>query len=67
MAVLRQPQGISVSVEPKVLDFEKIGEEKRFKVTFEAKEEVEGYVFGELIWSDGRHHVTSPIAVAVSS
>nr|GMC55496.1 subtilisin-like protease SBT5.4 [Ipomoea batatas] len=67
VAVLRQPQGISVSVEPKVLDFKKIGEEKRFKVTFEAKEDVEGYVFGELIWSDGRHHVTSPIAVAVSS
>nr|GLL17369.1 subtilisin-like protease SBT5.4 [Ipomoea trifida] len=67
VAVLRQPQGISVSVEPKVLNFEKIGEEKRFKVTFEAKEDVEGYVFGELIWSDGRHHVTSPIAVAVSS
>ena len=59
------PTGISVKVEPKRLKFEKINEEKTFKVTLEVKGDVEGgdYVFGRLIWSDGEHYVRSPIVV----
>ncbi|XP_058083287.1 subtilisin-like protease SBT5.3 [Magnolia sinica] len=62
------PPGISVSVKPMSLKFEKIGEEKTFKVSLLAKEGgVAGdYVFGKLIWSDGKHYVRSPIAVKVA-
>ena len=59
------PSGISVKVEPNRLKFEKINEEKTFKVTLEAKRDDEdgGYVFGRLIWTDGEHYVRSPIVV----
>ncbi|KAG5232117.1 subtilisin protease family protein [Salix suchowensis] len=50
---IRNPTGVSVSVEPEKLEFKKIGEEKAFT----------DYVFGELIWSDRKHHVRSPIVV----
>ncbi|EEF37795.1 subtilisin-like protease SBT5.3 [Ricinus communis] len=62
---IRKPTGISVSVEPEILNFREIGEEKTFKVTlkgkkFKARKE---YVFGELTWSDSIHRVRSPIVV----
>ncbi|KAL2483822.1 Subtilisin-like protease SBT5.4 [Forsythia ovata] len=64
-ARIRQPPGFSVSLEPKSLKFEKIGEEKTFKLIIEAKAgTATDYVFGELLWSDGKHYVRSPIAVA---
>ncbi|CAA0818033.1 Subtilisin-like protease SBT5.4, partial [Striga hermonthica] len=74
---IRHPPGFRVSVEPNVLEFEKIGEEKVFRVTIKDKRSgvsVERddyaalfgaerpYSFGELMWSDGRHYVRSPIA-----
>ncbi|KAK8939771.1 Subtilisin-like protease [Platanthera guangdongensis] len=65
VARVRNPSGITVAVEPKSLSFGKIGEEKTFQVTLAtnnghvAKE----YVFGSLIWSDGKHYVRSPITV----
>ncbi|XP_058083784.1 subtilisin-like protease SBT5.3 isoform X2 [Magnolia sinica] len=63
------PPGISVSVKPMSLKFEKIGEEKTFKVSLQAKEGsgvADDYVFGKLIWSDGKHYVRSPIVVKVA-
>ena len=59
------PSGISVKVEPNTLKFEKINEEKTFKVILEAKRDGKGgeYVFGRLIWSDGEHYVRGPIVV----
>ncbi|KAK9267253.1 hypothetical protein L1049_009675 [Liquidambar formosana] len=59
------PSGIRVKVEPERLKFDKVNQEKMFKVTLEAKEEDEegDYVFGRLTWSDGQHHVRSPIVV----
>ncbi|XAR65674.1 Tripeptidyl-peptidase II, partial [Bertholletia excelsa] len=64
-ARIRQPAGVSVTVKPKVLKFEKIGEKKSFKLTFKNKyNNLKGYVFGELLWSDGKHNVRSPIVVA---
>ncbi|KAL5981527.1 hypothetical protein ACLOJK_015589 [Asimina triloba] len=64
-AKVTAPPGIDVSVQPKSLKFEKMNEEKTFKVSLQAKEgRVTGdYVFGKLIWSDGIHHVGSPIVV----
>ncbi|CAA0828568.1 Subtilisin-like protease SBT5.4 [Striga hermonthica] len=62
-ASIRHPPGFRASVEPNVLEFEKIGEEKVFRVTIKATKEgvKRGYSFGELLWSDGRHFVRSPI------
>ncbi|XP_058083435.1 subtilisin-like protease SBT5.3 [Magnolia sinica] len=64
-ARIHAPPGISVSVKPMSLKFEKIGEEKTFKVSLQAKEGgvVGEYAFGKLIWSDGKHYVRSPIVV----
>ncbi|KDP32632.1 hypothetical protein JCGZ_13182 [Jatropha curcas] len=64
-ANVKAPHGVSVLVEPKCLEFEKTGEEKIFKVALKSlvKNEVKDYVFGKLIWSDGKHYVRSPIVV----
>ncbi|XP_031284041.1 subtilisin-like protease SBT5.3 isoform X1 [Pistacia vera] len=63
---VKKPAGISVSVEPKSLEFSKVGEEKSFNVSLEIKKAkaAKNYVFGELIWSDDKQHqVRSPIVV----
>ncbi|KAH9611864.1 hypothetical protein KSS87_019543 [Heliosperma pusillum] len=59
-------KGVSVSVEPKVLEFKKVGEVQEFSVTFTAKKGLKKgeYVFGHLAWTDGKHHVRSPITVS---
>ncbi|KAJ7946477.1 Subtilisin-like protease [Quillaja saponaria] len=64
-AHIRQPSEISISVEPNVLKFDNIGEEKSFKVTIKAKGEdtLAENVFGGLTWTDGKHYVRSPIIV----
>ncbi|XP_022952697.1 subtilisin-like protease SBT5.3 [Cucurbita moschata] len=66
-AKIRKPAGISVSVKPKKLSFTRLGEELSFKVLMKVKEGNVGrkknYVYGDLIWSDGKHHVRSPIVV----
>ncbi|KAF3451915.1 hypothetical protein FNV43_RR08011 [Rhamnella rubrinervis] len=72
-----KPAGVSVCVEPNVLKFENIGEEKSFKVTLkpegsrkalQAKKSgvPKRYVFGGLNWSDGKHYVRTPIVVAAA-
>ncbi|KAJ9176734.1 hypothetical protein P3X46_012016 [Hevea brasiliensis] len=60
-----KPTGFSISVEPEVLKFNKVGEEKSFRVTLKSKQSSarKDYVFGELIWSDNQHYVRSPIVV----
>nr|CAD1826634.1 unnamed protein product [Ananas comosus var. bracteatus] len=62
---VEEPRGVSVLVEPTSLKFDKVDEEKKFKVIFKAKERnLRGeYVFGRIIWSDGKHFVRSPIVV----
>ncbi|XP_077237514.1 subtilisin-like protease SBT5.3 [Tasmannia lanceolata] len=61
----RAPKNVVVSVQPKSLKFEKIGEEKMFKVSLRPKKGglIDEYSFGRLIWSDGVHYVRSPIVV----
>ncbi|XP_017978373.1 PREDICTED: subtilisin-like protease SBT5.4 [Theobroma cacao] len=69
-ACVCEPFGISVSVEPSSLQFENIGEEKGFKLTLKAKGDGaanKDYVFGALTWTDGKHYVRSPIAVAAAA
>ncbi|KAI5340006.1 hypothetical protein L3X38_019280 [Prunus dulcis] len=67
-ARIQNPDGISVSVEPNKLEFKKIGEEKSFKLLLQVKDAkaAKNYVFGKLIWSDGKHYVRSPIVVKVA-
>ncbi|KAL3519246.1 hypothetical protein ACH5RR_017395 [Cinchona calisaya] len=65
-AHIRKPAGVWVTVDPPTLTFEKIGQEKSFKLTLKAKAHmhVGSDKFGELTWSDGHHYVRSPIVVA---
>ncbi|XP_060958821.1 subtilisin-like protease SBT5.3 isoform X2 [Cannabis sativa] len=64
-AKIKNPTGVVVSVKPESLKFKRVGEEKKFKVTLMLKKlkAAKDYAFGELIWSDGKHHVRSPIVV----
>ncbi|PWA90026.1 peptidase S8, subtilisin-related protein [Artemisia annua] len=65
---IKNPAGISVDVNPKVLTFAKKGDVQKFEMTVKVHgKNVKGYVFGELIWSDAnKHHVRSPIVVSVA-
>lgn len=61
---VQKPSGISVTVEPRSLKFKKIGEEKSYNVTLRIKAKAaKDYVFGNLVWSDTKHYVRSPIVV----
>lgn len=64
-SLIRKPTGVSISVEPEMLKFNKVGEEKSFNVILKSKRSSarEEYAFGELIWSDSKHYVRSPIVV----
>ncbi|KAG2682684.1 hypothetical protein I3760_11G202500 [Carya illinoinensis] len=66
---VQEPAGVSVSVEPTTLEFKSIGEKKTFKITLKTKARslIVDYVFGHLIWSDGKHFVRSPISVSSNS
>ncbi|KAJ0011487.1 hypothetical protein Pint_33070 [Pistacia integerrima] len=62
----KAPAGISISVQPTTLKFEKYGDEKKFEVTFNLVGNTtanQDYAFGELTWSDGTHSVRTPIVV----
>ncbi|CAN7126830.1 unnamed protein product [Brassica rapa subsp. narinosa] len=62
---VNSPEGIYVAVKPTSLNFTKFGEQKTFKVTLVKRKGNlgKGYVFGELVWSDKKHRVRSPIVV----
>ncbi|KAI3996726.1 hypothetical protein MKX01_041026 [Papaver californicum] len=62
-AQIHAPEGVEVSVEPKMLTFKKIGEEKTFQVSLLVVNASYNYVFGSLTWTDGVHFVRSPIVV----
>ncbi|CAA6657499.1 unnamed protein product [Spirodela intermedia] len=54
---------VKVLVEPSELSFEQQGEKKTYTVTFSAPSQPSGSSsFGRLVWSDGRHTVSSPVA-----
>ncbi|ESW11237.1 hypothetical protein PHAVU_008G013300 [Phaseolus vulgaris] len=63
---VEQPNGVSVSVEPRKLKFEKLGQKLSYNVTFFATggPKVGGTSsFGSLIWVSDRYKVRSPIAI----
>lgn len=65
IAHVQNPSEITISVKPNILKFKNVGEEKSFEVTLKVKhgKARNNYVFGKLIWSDGKHHVRSPVVV----
>ncbi|WMV23772.1 hypothetical protein MTR67_017157 [Solanum verrucosum] len=68
---VRLPHRIfSASVNPHILEFDHVGQEKSFNVTIkvlDADAVKDTYVFGELRWTDHVHHVRSSIAIASMS
>ncbi|KAG0450831.1 hypothetical protein HPP92_026554 [Vanilla planifolia] len=62
---VHEPEGISVKVEPKSLTFDQLGVKKKFSLLVKPKNATvgDGYVFGKITWSDGVHHVRSPLVV----
>ncbi|KAF5192963.1 Subtilisin-like protease [Thalictrum thalictroides] len=62
---LIEPEGISLTVKPKTLLFNKVGQKKSFELRLKSKKVgvSKDYVFGKLVWSDGKHNVASPIVV----
>ncbi|XP_057435530.1 subtilisin-like protease SBT1.1 isoform X2 [Lotus japonicus] len=63
---VEQPKGVSVSVVPRKLKFEKLGQKLSYKVTFFAIGKARAAStssFGSLIWESGKYKVRSPIAV----
>ncbi|CAN1817720.1 Subtilisin-like protease SBT5.3 [Linum perenne] len=58
------PAGIKVEVNPKVLSFRRVGEVKNYNVSVEAMGSAgNGYLFGGITWSDGKHRARSPLVV----
>ncbi|KAL3536897.1 hypothetical protein ACH5RR_000263 [Cinchona calisaya] len=61
-----QPNGVSVFVEPQVLEFQDVGQKLSYQVSFTTLENQipsDIYTFGSLVWISEKYKVTSPIAV----
>ncbi|KAK3035626.1 hypothetical protein RJ639_033154 [Escallonia herrerae] len=59
-----EPKGVAMTVEPRVLDFQKVGETLPYKVKFVALAKTSSATssFGSLAWVSGKFSVRSPIA-----
>ncbi|XP_022979186.1 cucumisin-like [Cucurbita maxima] len=62
--VLGAPRGLTISVNPPALSFNAIGQKKSFTVTVRGGVN-QPIVSAALLWTDGHHHVRSPITVYV--
>ncbi|XP_014497261.2 subtilisin-like protease Glyma18g48580 [Vigna radiata var. radiata] len=60
-----QLHGYTIVVVPNSLTFTKIGEKKTFRVVVQSTSGTKrgNYNFGELLWTNGKHNVRSPITV----
>ncbi|XP_004305758.1 PREDICTED: subtilisin-like protease [Fragaria vesca subsp. vesca] len=62
------PAGVEISVEPSKLVFSEVNQTQSYEVTFaKGIGYVNGERYGSIEWSDGRHHVRSPVAVRWSN
>lgn len=64
--LIQAPSEFLVLVKPETLHFKKKGEKRKFKVTLTLKKGTTyktDYVFGKLVWTDGKHRVGTPIAI----
>uniref|UniRef100_A0A6V7QYJ1 Uncharacterized protein n=1 Tax=Ananas comosus var. bracteatus TaxID=296719 RepID=A0A6V7QYJ1_ANACO len=67
-ASVKNPQGVHTFVWPGVLIFTPHKEKMTYYVTITPiKQSEDRYDFGEIMWSDGYHHVRTPLAVRVSN
>ncbi|CAO2038643.1 unnamed protein product [Urochloa humidicola] len=60
------PAVVRVRVEPPNLQFSAMQRTHRYAVTFTLQPgsvTTDRYTFGSIVWSDGKHKVTSPIAI----
>ncbi|CAN6194325.1 unnamed protein product [Urochloa humidicola] len=65
-ASVTSPAGVRVTVSPGTLVFTSLWRTLQYEVTFTPQSGVnvtERYTFGSIVWSDGKHKVTSPIAI----
>jgi subtilisin family serine protease len=64
-ASVTSPAGVRVMVEPPTLQFSATQKTQEYAITFAAQQGsvAEKYTFGSIVWSDGKHKVTSPIAI----
>ncbi|KAL1565701.1 subtilisin-like protease SBT3.18 [Salvia divinorum] len=63
-----KPHGVEVVVWPRVLMFSPFKEEITYRVTMSPLKISRGrYDFGSITWSDGFHHVRSPLVVQVNT
>lgn len=64
---IQEPPLFQVTVQPEILRFKYKGKKKEFNVTFtlrpHKKDIITDYEFGRLIWTDGNHHVGTPITI----
>ncbi|XBI49057.1 hypothetical protein VPH35_112688 [Triticum aestivum] len=65
-ATVTSPAGMRVDVKPRKLQFSTTRNTQEYQVTFaiRAKGSMKEYTFGSIAWSDGKHTVTSPVAIA---
>lgn len=66
IAVVSSPIGINVTVVPKQLIFNSIGQKIKFTVNFKEAAPSKGYAFGFLSWRNRKTQVTSPLVVRVA-
>ncbi|KAF5206693.1 Subtilisin-like protease [Thalictrum thalictroides] len=63
-AKITSPPTVKIKVTPEVLSFKSLNEKKSFVVRASRKVPTESNIFSaSLVWSDGIHHVRSPIVV----
>ncbi|XBH80645.1 hypothetical protein VPH35_106348 [Triticum aestivum] len=65
-ATVTSPAGMRVDARPQKLQFSTTHNTQEYQVTFSirAAGSIKEYTFGSIAWSDGKHTVTSPIAIA---
>uniref|UniRef100_A0A453PSY4 Subtilisin-like protease n=1 Tax=Aegilops tauschii subsp. strangulata TaxID=200361 RepID=A0A453PSY4_AEGTS len=65
-ATVTSPAGMRVDVKPQKLQFSTTHNTQEYQVTFSirAAGSIKEYTFGSITWSDGKHTVTSPNAIA---
>ncbi|XP_059664690.1 subtilisin-like protease SBT5.6 [Cornus florida] len=64
---IEKPVGYMVEISPTILQFNHLGEKKKFTITVKEESGMNKtgeYAFGWYVWSDGIHIVKSPIAVS---
>ncbi|KAL2462487.1 Subtilase family protein [Forsythia ovata] len=67
---IKPPEGLAVTVQPERLAFRRVGQKLNFLVRVQVREEklAPGSSIlksGSIVWSDGKHNVTSPIVVTI--